>query len=118
MMQPTLRYYVISSRSQQPVNNLLPRDCWAALDLGSNSFHLLLAQPSGASFIVRERLKEKVQLLSGFRDGRIAADAQARGLACLARFAQRLRPLPLDRILVMGTFALRQADNALSLIHI
>lgn len=90
----------------------MQHDCWAALDLGSNSFHLLLAQPLGASFIVRERLKEKVQLLAGFFDGHIAADAQARGLGCLARFAQRLRPLPVDRILVMGTFALRQAENA------
>jgi exopolyphosphatase/guanosine-5'-triphosphate,3'-diphosphate pyrophosphatase len=87
---------------------------WAALDLGSNSFHLLLVEPVGGSFITRERLKEKVQLLAGFRDGQIAAGAQARGLACLARFAQRLKPLPAERLLVMGTFALRQADNALS----
>ncbi|MEM9622842.1 MAG: Ppx/GppA phosphatase family protein, partial [Pseudomonadota bacterium] len=85
---------------------------WAALDLGSNSFHLLIAKPVGGSFIVVERLKEKVQLLGGFSKGTIQADAQQRGLACLARFAQRLRPIPLNRIQVMGTYALRQAENA------
>ncbi len=85
---------------------------WAALDLGSNSFHLLVVRPSGGSFFVIERLKEKVQLLSGFSDGRIQPQAAARGLDCLARFAQRLRPIPPDRILVMGTCALREADNA------
>jgi len=117
MMQPTLRYYVISSKPQHTFGETAPPACWAALDLGSNSFHLLLAQPAGSSFIVRERLKEKVQLLAGLHDGRIAADAQARGLACLARFAQRLRPLPVERILVMGTFALRHADNAADFIQ-
>ena len=72
-----------------------------------------MAQPRGASFVAREQLKEKVQLLAGFSDGTIAPDAQARGLACLSRFAQRLRPLPVQRLLVMGTYALRQAHNAL-----
>lgn len=87
------------------------RHAWAALDLGSNSFHLLIVQPSGASFIVHERLKEKVQLLGGFKDNCIAADAQLRGLACLRRFAQRVRAIPAERIVVMGTYAFRQADN-------
>ncbi len=111
MMQPTLRHYVISSRPHQ-IPAAGPPYSWAALDLGSNSFHLLLAQPAGASFIVRERLKEKVQLLAGLQDGHITAVAQARGLACLARFAQRLQPLAAERILVTGTFALRHAHNA------
>lgn len=84
---------------------------WAALDLGSNSFHLLLARPAGASFVVEERLKEKVQLVGGFVQGRLHPDAQARGLACLARFAQRLRSVEPDHIVVMGTCALREADN-------
>ena len=114
MMQPTLRYYVISSRRSETKDSNAASGNWAALDLGSNSFHLLLVAPAGGSFVTRERLKEKVQLLSGFRDGQITAGAQARGLACLARFAQRLSPLPAERLLVMGTFALRQADNAMS----
>ena len=84
---------------------------WAALDLGSNSFHLLLARPVGASFVVEERLKEKVQLVGGFSEGRMQADAQARGLACLARFAQRLKSIESEKIIVMGTCAFREATN-------
>jgi len=111
MMQLTLRYYVISATT---VSTPTPprQQPWAALDLGSNSFHLLLAVPRGASFVTLERLKEKVQLLAGFEDGRIAPEAQARGLACLRRFAQRLTPVPLAQVVVMGTFALREASNA------
>ena len=90
---------------------------WAALDLGSNSFHLLIAQPAGGSFFVVERLKEKVQLLGGFSDGLIQPQAASRGLDCLARFAQRLKPIPSERILAMGTCALREADNAAEFIR-
>ncbi|XOV83939.1 MAG: exopolyphosphatase [bacterium] len=88
------------------------RHAWAALDLGSNSFHLLIVQPHGASFIVHERLKEKVQLLGGFKDDCLEKDAQQRGLDCLRRFAQRLAAIPAERLVVKGTFALRQAHNA------
>lgn len=97
----------MTTRPDLPAN-----ERWAALDLGSNSFHLLIARRAGASFVVEERLKEKVQLLAGFADGCIQADAQQRGLDCLARFAQRLSPLDRTRVWVKGTYALREADNA------
>ncbi|MEE4284253.1 MAG: Ppx/GppA phosphatase family protein [Pseudomonadales bacterium] len=93
------------------------RHAWAALDLGSNSFHLLIVQPHGASFIVHERLKEKVQLLGGFKDNCLAEDAQQRGLACLRRFAQRLAAIPAERLVVKGTYALRQAQNTHSFLQ-
>ena len=93
------------------------RHAWAALDLGSNSFHLLIVQPHGASFIVHERLKEKVQLLGGFKNNCLAEDAQQRGLACLRRFAQRLAAIPAERLVVKGTYALRQAQNTQSFLQ-
>ena len=86
-------------------------DLWAAIDLGSNSFHLLLLQADGPRWRVLETLKEKVQLLAGFRNGRIAADALERGLNCMTRFAQRLHEVPKQQIAVMGTYALRSAVN-------
>ena len=89
---------------------------WAAIDLGSNSFHLLIVRRSGDSFVVVERLKEKVQLLSGFENGAISPASWQRGRACLARFAQRLRPLQVSQITVMGTSVLRRASNALEFI--
>ena len=85
---------------------------WAALDLGSNSFHLLLADVDAGRITTIERIKDKVQLLSGFEQGQIQSTAYERGLACLKRFSQRLNGLPEDRILVMGTAALRQATNS------
>ena len=86
-------------------------DLFAALDLGSNSFHLLLARRCGDDFETVERIKEKVQLLSGFRDGRLDAAAMARGRACLARFAQRLAAVPRENLRMAGTHALREAVN-------
>lgn len=86
-------------------------DLFAALDLGSNSFHLLLARRSGESFETVERLKEKVQLLGGFRDGRLDVKAMDRGAACLARFAQRLAGVPAAHLRMAGTHALREARN-------
>ena len=86
-------------------------ELFAALDLGSNSFHLLLARRCGDGFETVERIKEKVQLLGGFRDGRLDAAAMARGEACLARFAQRLAAVPKQNVRMAGTHALREAGN-------
>ncbi len=83
----------------------------AAVDLGSNSFHLLIGARHGGEFIVLERLKQKVQLLGGFEAGRMRPEAIARGLDCIAGFAQRLAGVPRPNIRVMGTCALRQAHN-------
>ena len=85
---------------------------FAALDLGSNSFHLVLAEHKGDSFEIVETLKEKVQLLAGCKDDMIAEDAFERARQCLRRFKQRLSPIQPDRIHVRGTQALRQAKNA------
>ena len=85
---------------------------WVAIDMGSNSFHLLIVELDGSGYTVIERLKEKVQLLAGTSAGDLAEDAKARGIACLKRFAQRIAAVDASRILFMGTFALRQARNA------
>ena len=83
----------------------------AAVDLGSNSFHLLVGRWVDEEFVTVERLKNKVQLLAGFRDGQILPDAMQRGYECLESFAQRLSEVASDQVRVMGTSALRQADN-------
>ena len=86
-------------------------DLCAAIDLGSNSFRLLLAGRRGDELVPLEQLKEKVQLLRGFRDGQLHPDAIARGLDCLDRFAQRVAAVPKDQLWVIGTHALRAASN-------
>ncbi|RME26928.1 MAG: exopolyphosphatase, partial [Deltaproteobacteria bacterium] len=67
----------------------------AAVDLGSNSFHLMVARFEGERLVVVDRLKERVRLAAGLdADGRLTPEAQERALACLERFGQRLADMP------------------------
>lgn len=85
----------------------------AAIDLGSNSFHLAIARLDHGEVRRIDSLSEKVQLGAGFdKDNNLSLEAQERALACLARFAQRLQPIPLKRLRIVATNALRQANNA------
>ena len=86
-------------------------DLFAVLDLGSNSFHLLLARRQGGDLHTVEMGKDKVQLLGGFRDGRLTDEAMGRGLDSLRRFAQRLTAVPRSQLRMVGTHALREAEN-------
>ncbi len=83
----------------------------AAIDLGSNSFHMIVARVEHGEIRPVEALAEKVQLGAGLVDGILDDEAIERGLACLSRFAQALGTIEPQRIRVVGTNALRQADN-------
>ncbi|MGH8541328.1 MAG: exopolyphosphatase [Stenotrophobium sp.] len=81
----------------------------ASVDLGSNSFHLLVARSSGADLNVIDRLREPIRLAAGLdADKRLRVDAQARALACLQRFGQRLRGLRPERVRAVGTNTMRR----------
>jgi exopolyphosphatase / guanosine-5'-triphosphate,3'-diphosphate pyrophosphatase len=81
----------------------------AAVDLGSNSFHMLVARAQGSELKVIDRLREPVRLAAGLdEDGHLDADAQRRALGCLRRFGQRLRDLPPQRVRVVGTNTMRK----------
>ncbi len=84
----------------------------AALDLGSNSFHMVLARTSNGELRILERLGEKVQLAAGITEQRLLDEAaMQRGLDCLRRFAQLVNHLPEGAVRVVGTNALREARN-------
>ncbi|QLF93202.1 exopolyphosphatase [Pseudomonas sp. ABC1] len=84
----------------------------AALDLGSNSFHMVLARTSNGEMRILERLGEKVQLAAGLDEQRnLDENAMQRGLDCLRRFAQLVNHLPEGAVRVVGTNALREARN-------
>ncbi|EXI69572.1 MAG: Exopolyphosphatase [Candidatus Accumulibacter adjunctus] len=88
-------------------------DFVAAIDLGSNSFHMVVARISDGHVQILDRLREMVQLAAGLDDhNRLSAQAQQRALDCLARFAQRLRHIPAARLRIVGTNTLRQARNS------
>ncbi|MBZ2190346.1 exopolyphosphatase [Alcanivorax sp. JB21] len=94
---------------------LLPRhlEHFAALDLGSNSFHMVVARLVHGELQVQEALSEKVRLGAGLDEGnRITAEASARALECLGRFAQRIAGIPAAGVRVVGTNALRMARNS------
>jgi exopolyphosphatase / guanosine-5'-triphosphate,3'-diphosphate pyrophosphatase len=85
-------------------------DVLAAVDLGSNSFHMVVAQYRDGQLVVIDRLREMVQLGAGLdEDGRLDKDAAARALACLKRFGQRISDMHADTVRVVGTSALRRA---------
>ena len=86
---------------------------FAAVDLGSNSFHLLVARTDGRALAVVDRLREMVQLGAGLdRSGRLTRAARARALDCLRRFGQRLRHMPTEAVRAVGTNTLRTARDA------
>ena len=85
----------------------------AAIDLGSNSFHMVVAVLAQNEIRLQEGLSEKVQLGAGLdSDSRITEEAQQRALDCLGRFAQRIRGIPVGSVRVVGTNTLRVARNA------
>ena len=90
----------------------------AALDLGSNSFHMVLARTSNGELRILERLGEKVQLAAGINELReLDEAAMERGLDCLRRFAQLVNHLPQGAVRIVGTNALREARNRATFIR-
>ena len=85
----------------------------AAVDLGSNSFHMIVTQVSQGRLHVVDRLRERVQLAAGLNQkANLSKPAQQRALACLERFGERLRGLSPSNVRVVGTNTLRKAHNA------
>ena len=88
------------------------RGVLAAIDLGSNSFRLEIAQLVHQQYRRLDYLKETVRLGGGLdEDGQLSEEAALRGLACLARFAQRLEGMPTVQVRAVATQTLREAKN-------
>jgi exopolyphosphatase / guanosine-5'-triphosphate,3'-diphosphate pyrophosphatase len=87
-------------------------DLAAAVDLGSHSFHMIVARERGGQLVVQDRMRERVSLAAGLdAERRLGAAAIDRALECLRRFGQRINHLPHDRVRAVGTNTLRQAKN-------
>ncbi|MDD5034744.1 MAG: exopolyphosphatase [Methylococcaceae bacterium] len=85
----------------------------AAIDLGSNSFHLIIARLRQGELIVVDRLREMVRLAAGLTSNRyLTPEAQQKAIDCLQRFGQRLRDMPPGSVRAVGTNTLRIAANA------
>lgn len=98
----------MASWSVQSAESTLP-DTVAAVDLGSNSFHMIVARIADGDLQVIDRLKEMVRLGEGLTEDKyLRPEVADRALACLERFAQPLRGMEPGSVRAVGTNTLRQ----------
>ena len=84
----------------------------AAVDLGSNSFHMVVARVDHGELVILDRLREMVRLGAGLDDKRnLSQEAAERASACLARISERLQAMHARDVRVVGTNTLRKARN-------
>jgi len=85
----------------------------AAVDLGSNSFHLLVARVTGRRIVVLDRMREMLRFGSALDSrGRVTREAAARALACLKSFGDRLSYHNPSYVRAVGTNTLRRAQDS------
>lgn len=95
--------------NDEALNVELGRDCYAAVDLGSNSFHLVISRYNHGEFTVIDRQREVVRLAAGLdQDSNLSEEVAERALRCLEQFSQLLASLPAENIRAVGTNALRR----------
>ncbi len=88
-------------------------DTLAAVDLGSNSFRLQVARIADGQIYPLDSLRETVRLAAGLTESKLLDEAaQARALAALKRFNERLRGFPAETVRAVGTNTLRVAKNS------
>ncbi len=82
----------------------------AAVDLGSNSFHMIVGELRHGQLAILDRIRETVRLAEGLSaKGDISPDARQRALDCLSRFGERLRDMHAGSVRAAGTSTIRRA---------
>ncbi len=85
----------------------------AAIDLGSNSFHMVVARIEEGHIHILDNLKEMVSLGAGLdENGNLTEEASMRALLCLERFGERVHDFPAGSVAAVGTKTLRHAKNS------
>ena len=85
---------------------------YAAIDLGSNSFHMLVVREVAGAIRTVAKVKRKVRLAAGLdADSRLSREAMERGWDCLRLFAEQLQDVPTENTRIVGTATLRLAAN-------
>ncbi|GHF89757.1 Ppx/GppA phosphatase family protein [Thalassotalea marina] len=89
-----------------------PSPLYAVIDLGSNSFHMLITRQLADSVQIVDKVKRKVRLASGLdSNNHLSQAAIARGLECLSFFAERLQDIPKENVKIVATATVRLAAN-------
>ncbi|MFZ1851164.1 MAG: exopolyphosphatase [Nitrosomonas sp.] len=87
-------------------------ESYAAVDLGSNSFHMVVANFSEGNLRVIDRMKEMVRFASGLNNKKdLSEESMQVALECLQRFGQRIQEIPNSNVRAVGTNTLRLARN-------
>ncbi|THB70979.1 MAG: Ppx/GppA family phosphatase [Gammaproteobacteria bacterium] len=85
----------------------------AVADLGSNTFHLMIAEVEGTKFTVIDKIRYPVKLAEGFdNQKKLTSEAMQRGFDILEMYGQRLQDFHPSFVKIVGTNALRRAKNS------
>ena len=85
----------------------------AAVDLGSNSFHMIVARISSGDIQIIDRIREMVRLAGGLdKHKNMTPGIQEEALNSLRKFGQRLADFPPGSVRAVGTSTLRNAENS------
>ncbi len=84
----------------------------AAIDLGSNSFHMTIAKVVDGGLLTLAKVKDRVRLAAGLEKGYLTDAAQEKALKTLFQFGLRLQAMPIDAVRAVGTNTLRVAKNS------
>jgi len=88
-------------------------ETYATIDLGSNSFHMIVARVEDNQVHLIDKLKDMVRLAGGLdANQHLDEETMARALDCLQRFGQRIKDIPSTNVRAVGTNTLRQAHNS------
>ena len=90
----------------------------AALDIGSNSFHLVVARIIDDSVQVLHKIKQKVRMANGLdKKNVLSEESILRGLNALINIKDNIAGFDPDKIRIVATYTLRTAKNANDFIH-
>lgn len=88
----------------------------AIIDMGTNTFHLLIARMSGNSYTILHRGHEPVKIgMGGINEGIITESACQRAISAMKRFRDIIDKNDVARTLAFGTSAMRNARNGSTL---
>jgi len=111
------RKTILNNMDEPEVLTQTDANLFAAVDLGSNSFHMIIARLDEGELKVIDRLREHVKLAGGFdENGNLTDAARDRAIDCLSRFGERLKNIPIGQVRAVGTNALRTARNSRDLL--
>ena len=95
-----------SEQKNKSTDNIsgIDKRLFAAIDLGSNSFHIVKSRYEREEFVVVDRHKVTVRLAAGLDEqGSLSDEARGRALTTLCQFSQLLRDVPKENVRAVGT---------------